>query len=255
MIARLARRQVESKYRGAMLGMSWAVFEPLVQLAIYAFVFSFVFRARWGTGMAEDASRGEFALFLFSGLTIYAIFADAVNESPRSVLSAEQYVKQMAFPSEILAWVSLAAALFKFMINVALLMTFYRLTLGHPPITVLLLPVVILPVLLLTLGVSWLFGSLGVYLRDIGQLVGLLTTLVLFLSPIFYPASMIPDRYRSIYLMNPFARVLEASKQVIFEGHLPNLAWLLGLIALGWVAAWLGHIWFVRTKAGFADVL
>jgi lipopolysaccharide transport system permease protein len=105
------------------------------------------------------------------------------------------------------------------------------------------------------LGVTWLLSSLGVFLRDLGQLVGLFTTALLFVSPIFYPASMIPERYRDLYFLNPFASVLEMSKQSLFEGAVPNAIEVGALLLVGWVVAWLGHSWFVRTKAGFADVL
>ena len=255
MIGRLARRQIESRYRGSVLGLSWAILEPLFQLAIYTFVFSFVFRAKWGGLPGGASSQGEFALFLFSGLTIYAIFADLVNESPRLVLSAEQYVKQMAFPVEILVWVSMLVGIFKFTINLLLLFGFYRLTVGHPPVSAFLFPLVILPVMLLAAGVGWCFASLGVFLRDIGQLVGLLTTLLLFVSPIFYPASMIPERYQPLYFVNPFARVLEMSKEILFVGVVPNHVELGLLILSSWGVAWWGYLWFMRTKAGFADVL
>ncbi len=252
---RLAGRRIQSRYRGSFLGISWAVLEPLALLAIYTFIFGLVFRAKWGALPVGDGAQGEFALFLFSGLTIYSIFSEAVNDSPQAVLASEQYVKQLVFPSEILAWVAVVAGLFKFAISSALLVLFYRLTLGALPVAALLLPIIVLPVILLTLGVTWLVSSLGVFLRDLGQIVGLFTTALLFVSPIFYPASTIPERYRDLYFLNPFAGVLEMSKRSLFEGDVPDPVEIGVLLLLGWIVAWIGHGWFVRTKAGFADVL
>lgn len=255
MILRLAGRRIEARYRGSFLGITWAVLEPLALLAIYTFIFGLVFRAKWGTLPVGDGAQGEFALFLFSGLTIYSIFSEAVNDSPQALLASEQYVKQLVFPSEVLAWVAVLAGLFRFAISSALLVLFYRLSLGNLPVTALFLPVIVLPVILFTLGVTWLLSSLGVFLRDLGQLVGLFTTALLFVSPIFYPASTIPERYHHLYFLNPFAGILEMSKRSLFEGVVPDAMEVAVLFLIGWVVAWLGHSWFLRTKAGFADVL
>ena len=255
MILRLAGRRIEARYRGSLLGMTWAVLEPLALLAIYTFIFGLVFRAKWGSLPMGDGTQSDFALFLFSGLTIYSVFSESVNDSPQSVLASEQYVKQTVFPSEVLAWVAVMTGLFRFAVSSTLLVIFYRLSLGNLPVTALLLPLVLLPVVFLTLGVTWLFSSLGVFLRDLGQLVGLFTTALLFMSPIFYPASTIPERYRDLYFLNPFAGVLEISKLSLFEGRLPDAWEMATLLLIGWLVAWLGHSWFIRTKAGFADVL
>ena len=252
MIFRLARRRIETRYRGSILGLSWVVIEPLALLAIYTFVFSLVFHARWGTA---DPTRGDFSLHLFSGLIIYSIFSETVNDSPEAVRAAESYVKQMVFPAEVLAWVSVYAALFKFLISSCLLLLWYRLGVGHLELTALLFPVFVLPVILLTLGVTWFISALGVYFRDLGQLVGLGTMALLFLSPIFYPASSIPERYQEIYFLNPFARILQMSNQSFFDGVWPTSGELAIVFLIGWAAAWIGYAWFMRLKSGFADVL
>ncbi len=252
LVLQLARRRIESRYRGSVLGLFWALLEPLAMLAIYTFVFSFVFRARWG---ALPGEHGEFALFLFSGLTIYTVFSEAVNDAPQSILSSEVYVKQHVFPTETLAWVSMVAGLFKFAVSSALLVIFYLATQGNLPVAALFMPLIMLPVIFLTLGVTWFLSSLGVFLRDLGQFVGLATTGLLFLSPIFYPASTIPERFHDLYFLNPFAGILEMSKRSLFEGLAPDPGELAILVGVGWAIAWAGHGWFVRTKASFADAL
>jgi len=252
LILQLAWRRIEGRYRGSMLGLSWALLEPLAMLAIYTFVFSFVFRARWG---ALPGEHGEFALFLFSGLTIYAVFSEAVNDAPQSILSSEVYVKQHVFPTETLAWVSMVAGLFRFAVSSTLLVIFYLATQGNLPVAALFMPLIMLPVMLLTLGVTWFLSSLGVFLRDLGQFVGLATTGLLFLSPIFYPASTIPERFHDLYFLNPFAGILEMSKRSLFQGLAPDPGEFAILVGVGWAIAWAGHGWFVRTKASFADAL
>jgi len=251
LILQLAWRRIESRYRGSVLGLSWALLEPLAMLAIYTFVFSFVFRARWG---ALPNEHGEFALFIFSGLTIYSLFSEAINDAPQSISASGVFVKQVVFPTEILAWVTVLAGLFKFAVSSTLLIIFYRATQGSLPVASLFLPLIILPVVLLTLGVTWFISSLGVFIRDLGQAVGLATSALLFVSPIFYPASTIPERFQFLYFLNPFAGILEMSKRSLFQGMPPDVEEFAVLMAVSWAVAWAGYSWFLRTKAGSARV-
>lgn len=252
MISSLAGRRLREQVRGSVLGSAWWVLEPLAMLAVYAFVFTFVFRARWGA-LADP--EGPFALYLFSGLMLYAVFSEPVNESPNAILSAETMVKQIVFPAEVLAWVSLLTALARFALGTIVLIGWYALTLGPPPATAWLVVGPVLAAAGIALGVTWFLSALGVYLRDLARIVGLATSALLFMSPVFYPASAIPERYRALYLTNPFARILEMSKQLLFEGVLPPAEDWLIVLSVAWLVAWAGHAWFQRTKAGFADVL
>lgn len=252
LIRRLARRKIEARYRGSMLGLLWTLVQPLLMLGVYTFVFSVIFRARWGEGQAGGM---EFALFLFSGMIIYTVFSECVNEAPHLIYEHQALIKQVVFPSEVLAWVSLLASLAQFVVGLALLLVFNLAVYGGLPATAVWLPLVMLPVLLGTLGLVWIVSSLGVFLRDISQIVGLATTALLFLSPIFYSSANVPESLRPYYAINPFARLLEMSKDCLFYGH--PLAWrTLGLLTLGaWALAWLGYAWFMNTKRGFADVV
>jgi len=252
LIARLTRRQIEERYRGSILGFSWILLTPLLLLCVYTFVFSVVLQAKWG-GQADSSS--GFALYLFSGLIVYNIFAESMNEAPDLMGANKIYIKQMLFPVEILPWVTLASALFRFAASFLLLAVFFCLMRGLPPLTVLALPLVLVPVLLLTVGGVWIFSSLGVFLRDLSQVVGLITTALLFLSPIFYSPENVPHNLRSVYDLNPFAVLLEAHRQLLFEGHMPAPNDFLALCGFSWLVAWLGYGWFMKTKEGFADVL
>ncbi|MDJ0868822.1 MAG: ABC transporter permease [Myxococcota bacterium] len=252
LIARLARRKIEARYRGSVLGFLWTTAHPLLMLTVYTFVFSFVLGARWD--LASE-SRVEFALFLFSGMILYAIFAECVNEAPDILLSYRTYIKQVLFPVEVLGWVSLLAALSNFLISLSVLFVFYVVVQGQPLLTWAYLPLVVLPIVLFTLGTCWFLSSLGVFLRDISQVVGVFTLALLFLSPIFYPLSRIPEPLHRYFLLNPFATIIETSKDALFYGGVPDWRALLALSLAGWVVAWLGYAWFMKTRSGFADVL
>lgn len=252
LILRLARRKIETRYRGSMLGSLWTLLQPLLMLAVYTFVFGTVFQSRW---QLEGSAQTPFALVLFAGMIFYSVFAECVTEAPTLMTSNQTYIKQVLFPIEVLPWVSLAAALFGFAVNMALLLVFLVALVGLPPGSALAAPLLLVPLLLLTLGASWMLSAAGVFLRDLSQIAGIFTTTLLFLSPIFYPAERIPEAFRPLYSVNPFVPLIEDFRAALFEGRLPDAGTLLLLTALGWAVAWLGCLGFLSTKKGFADVL
>jgi lipopolysaccharide transport system permease protein len=221
-------------------------------LAVYTFVFSVVFQARWGDA---DSSRAEFALVLFAGLIVFNFFAECINRAPGMILANANYVKKVVFPLEILPWVSIGSALFHTLISLLVWLLFYIVMFGIPSVTTLLLPVVALPLLFLTVGFSWFLAALGVYIRDVSQVVTILTTVLMFLSPIFYPASALPENVRPILLLNPLALALEQIRGILIWQTLPQWGdWLLYLCSSLAIAC-LGFAWFQKTRKGFADVL
>jgi lipopolysaccharide transport system permease protein len=252
LIRRLAWRAIEARYRGSVLGLLWAFVQPLMMLAVYTFVFSVVFESRWDL---PESDHSHFALFLFSGLILFSVFADCVNQAPRLVRANRVFITQIRFPVEALCWVSLCEALVQLAFAASILAAGYVAVIGAPPLSWIFLPAVLLPLALFTLGASWLLASLGVYLEDISQIVSVFTTALLFLSPIFYSSARIPEAFRTFYFLNPLAYLLEMSKQPLFLGIAPDWMLLGLLMLLGWLVAWAGHLWFVRSKAGFADVL
>jgi len=252
LILRLARRRVEAVYRGSVLGLTWAFLYPLLLLGVYTFVFSVVFQLKWGSRAGSNA---EFALFLFSGMILYSVFSQCVNEAPQLIRSHQIYIKQLVFPSEILPLVSVASSLFTFLLSGAVLGVFYLWLWGLPPLTVLCLPLVMLPLLLLSLAASWLLSALSVFIEDVNQFVGLVTMTLLFLSPIFYSVDTVPEAWRDLYCLNPLATILSASKDVLFYGRLPDWSTLGSVTGACWVGSWLAWICFVKTRKSFADVL
>ncbi|WP_256344921.1 ABC transporter permease [Pseudomonas gingeri] len=248
----LARRDIIGRYRGSLLGVLGSLIYPLFMLAIYSFVFGGIFKFRWET---DSSSLFEFSLILFIGMAVFNLFSDCVSRSPGVVLAHGSYVRKIVFPLEVLPVVLLAGALFQFLVNLCVWLLFYALFFHRPPLTALLLPLVILPLLLFTLGVSWGLASLGAYFRDIGHRVDASVTALLFLSPIFYPATALPEGFQRLMYLNPLARVIENARMVLIWDRLPDLgSWCLSLLVSGLVA-WLGLVFFQRTRGGFADVL
>lgn len=252
LIAALAKREVLGRYRGSFLGILWAFFNPVFMLTVYTFVFSVVFKARWAGG---GDSKTEFALILFAGMIVFGLFSECVNRASGLILTNTNYVKKVVFPLEILPFVALGAALFHSLISVLVWFLFYLIYFGLPHPTALLLPLVLIPLTLFTLGFLWFLASLGVYLRDVGQIVGVITTALLFLSPVFYPVSALPEQYQVLLHLNPLTLVIEQTRQVLVWGNVIDLGTWATYFSGGAVVAWLGFVWFQKTRKGFADVL
>jgi lipopolysaccharide transport system permease protein len=252
LIKKSIQREVVGRYRGSLFGILWSFFNPVFMLSVYTFVFSVVFKARWHSG---SDSKTEFALILFAGLMVFNLFAECVNRAPGLILSNVNYVKKVIFPLEILPWVSLGGALFHAFVSFVVWLIAYIILFGTPHITILLLPVVILPLLLFIIGISWGLASLGVYLRDVSQFIGIITTALLFLSPIFYSASSLPEKFQILLQLNPLTPVIEQARDILFWGKLPDLRLLAVYYLCSMLIAWLGFAWFQKTRKGFADVL
>jgi lipopolysaccharide transport system permease protein len=252
LIAQMVRREVIGRYRGSTMGIAWSFFHPVLMLTVYTFVFSVIFKTRWS---AESTSKTEFALLLFAGLIVFNLFAECANRAPTLILSNINYVKKVVFPLEILPWVALGSALFHALISLGVWTLAYTIFFGIPHATTLLMAVVILPLLLFIAGLTWALAALGVYLRDVSQFIGIVTTVLMFLSPIFYPASAIPEKYRVLLNLNPLTSAVEQTRDVLFWGKVPDPLVFLAYLAGATLVAWLGFIWFQKTRKGFADVL
>lgn len=252
LIATLSKRDILSRYRGSILGLFWSFFQPLLMLVIYTFVFSVVFKARWN---AESNSTVEFALVLFSGLIIFNFFSESLLKAPSLIIAHPNYVKKVIFPLEILPWVSLGAAFFQFLINACVWLLCYIVLCGIPHPTLLFLPLIILPVMLMVLGLSWFISSLGVYLRDIGHIINIFITILMFLSPIFYPITALPLKYQLYLKINPLAHAIENIRDILYWGKVPNILSYSVFLVFSVICAWIGFIWFQKTRKGFADVL
>lgn len=253
LISQMTRREVVGRYRGSIMGLAWSLFNPILMLLVYTFVFSVVFKARWGTGGEENQS--SFAIVLFVGMIVFGLFAEMANRAPSLILSNINYVKKVIFPLEILPVIGLGAALFHALISLGVLLVAILLIKGSMAWTVIFFPLVILPLLLATLGVAWLLASVGVFVRDVGQTVGIFTTVLMFVSPVFYPIAALPEKYRVWLMLNPLTFVIEQSRIVLIFGKLPDWRGLAIYTVSGLAIAWAGYWWFQKTRKGFADVL
>ena len=253
LIWQMTRRDVVGRYRGSIMGLAWSFFNPLLMLLTYTFVFSVVFRARWGVGGEE--SRTDFAIILFVGMIVYGLFAECVNRAPGIIISNVNYVKKVVFPLEILPWVVLGSAIFYSLVSAAVLLLAQLILNQTFPWTSVFFPLVMLPLVFAAMGFGWFLAALGVFLRDIGQMTGIFTTVVMFVSPVFYPVTALPKEYQGLLRLNPLTLIIEESRKVLVFGVLPNWLSLFVALVLGLSIASVGFWWFQRTRKGFADVL
>lgn len=252
LIWRLAARELIARYRGSVFGFLWLFFTPLCMLAIYTVIFSQVFKARWD--VAFD-SPFDFALILFLGLILFNLFGEVFARAPTLMLENVSYIKKVVFPLEILSIVSVLVALVNAVISLGILLVFYLFVRGVPPLMVMTIPLYLLPCAFFGLGSAWLLSSLGVFLRDLKPLVALVSMVLLFLSPIFYPLSAVPEKLQQLIILNPLSQIIEDARAVMFKHQSPHVTWLLFQIALSWLFAWGTYLWFMKTKKGFADVV
>lgn len=253
LIAQMTWREVVGRYKGSMLGLVWSFLNPIFMLAVYTFVFSVVFKARWGTGVEE--SKTQFALVLFVGMIVHGFFAEVLNRAPDLMLSNVNLIKKVVFPLEILPLITMAAALFHTFISLVVLLAAFTVFNSYLHWTAVFIPLVLLPLVVLTIGLAWLLSSLGVFLRDVGQTIGIVTTVMLFLAPVFYPISALPVEVQPWIMANPLTFIIEQARAVLILGRMPDWAGL-GIYTLAAVlVAWAGYAWFQRTRKGFADVL
>ena len=254
LISQMTKREVIGRYKGSTMGLAWSFFNPVFMLVVYTFVFSEIFKSRWG-GVGGDESKTQFAVLLFVGMIVFSLFSEVLNRAPVLILSNINYVKKIVFPLEILPVIAMGAALFHSLISIAVLLAAFMLFNGFLHWTAIFAPLVFLPLVFLALGLSWMLASLGVFLRDVGQTIGIVTSVLMFLSPVFYPVSAVPERFRPFIMANPLSFIIEQAREVLIWGHTPDWPGL-GAYTLAAIAvAWAGYAWFQKTRKGFADVL
>ena len=249
----MTKRDVIGRYKGSIMGLMWSFINPATLLTIYTLVFSIVFKARWGSG--EPESKTQFALLLFTGMIIHSLFSEPLMRAPSLITCNVNYVKKIIFPLEILAVVAVGASVFQALVSVLVLAAALFLFNGYIPLTALFLPLVLMPLIIFSLGVTWALSSLGVYLRDVGQPIGLVITFLLFGSPVFYPSSALPDYLQPWLILNPLTFIIEQTRVVMIFGNPPYAFGLLVYSLISLLAAWTGYAWFQKTRRGFGNVL
>ena len=241
------------RYRGSFLGLAWSFITPLLMLAVYTFLFGVIFKARWGASTVE--SRLDFALILFVGLIVHGLFAECVNRAPGLILQHANFVKRVVFPLEILPWTVMLSALFHSSVSLCIWAVVAAVSGIGLSLTIVFLPLVFVPLVLLTMGCTWILSSVGVYLRDTGHTVVILTTVLLFLSPIFFPSTAVPPEFRFLIRLNPLTFVVEQARAVLTFRSLPDFPWLAVVTVQNLAVAAFGLWWFQKTRRGFGDVI
>lgn len=248
----LSKREVLGRYRGASFGLAWSAISPFMMLCVYAFAFGTVMKSRWPQEAGGDHS---YAVILFVGLIVHGFFAECVSHATTLVVGNPNFVKRVVFPLDVLPWPKMFSALFHALMNVVVL-ALLMLALEHQlHLTLLLLPLIFIPLVLLTMGLSWFLASAGVYFRDISQVMPVFVTAMLFLSSAIIPVSILPKNLQTLFHLNPLTFFIDEARAVVLMGEWPNWGALALATMGGLLVAWLGHAWFVMTQRGFADVL
>ena len=252
LLCSLIKRDFIGRYKGSFLGVGWSLFNPLLMLTVYTMVFSVAFKVRWNT---IDDGNLSFAIVLFSGMIVHAFFAECINRAPTLILNNTSYVKKVVFPLEILPVVTLCSALLHFIVSFIVLLVFCLIAGVEVHIQTILLPIILLPLVLMALGFSWLLASLGVYIRDLAQAMTMVSTVLIFLAPVFYPITALPEAYQAFIKWNPITLPVDQLRRVMLFGVSPNwIEWLVAFVASILICSF-GYCWFQRTRKGFADVI
>lgn len=249
LLVQLIKRDVLLRYRGALFGVAWMFLNPLLMLAIFAFIFGHIFQTRW----PQQGEGAPFWLILYIGLIVFNVFAETISRSPASVRSYPTFVKKILFPIEILPVVPIGTSLIHASFNFLILVIALAWT-GHLQSHVFLIPVLVIPLLLLASGAAWFIAAWGVFIKDMTQIVPVFVQMLLFLSPVFYPISAVPDFLRQFYVLNPLGVIIEACRAAALGLTIPWSLWILSLV-LGVLAALLGYAFFQHSREEFADAL
>lgn len=253
LLKQTVRRTVAGRYRGSVLGIFWSFAQPLLMLLVYTFVFSVVFKMRWGGG--AESSRGAFAIVMFCGLAIFNIFSECVSSSCSLVTGNPNYVKKVVYPLEILPAAQTISSFLLGSVWFVLLFFGAIFVFGKISWTMLLIFPVLLPLVFFTFGISCLVASLEVYIRDTHYVVGVVLQILFFMTPIFYPLEAVPQAYRWPLLCNPLTVLIGEARKVFLFGECPDWGFWALALAVSLAVAQLGFWWFRQTKKGFADVL
>ena len=244
----LARREISLRYSGSLLGSVWSFINLLGLLVVYSFVFGMVFKTRWG-GVATESQ--DHTILLFVGMLVHGLFAECLSKAAPLIVANSKYVKKLISPLEILPWTIIGEALFHVATGSVVLCLILLVLTGSQQWTLLYLSLILVPFFLFRAGLSWFVSALGVFFRDIVQLVGMVVAVMIFLSPVFYSIEALPERFRSYMLANPLTLAIEQEWQVLIYGTLPDPQVLLILLLFGGLGLW----FFKKTRNGFCHVL
>jgi lipopolysaccharide transport system permease protein len=247
-------REIATKYKGSQLGLAWTIVNPLIMLSVYTVVFSQIFQARWGSD-ADPTKPMNFALNLFAGLIVFNVFAESTTRAPTLITSNPNYVKKIKFPLHVLGEMVVGSSLFHALVSFGILLAAKFITENNVPTTALLLPFVLLPLMLMCLGLVWMLATIGVFIKDINQVVTAIVSMLMFLSPIFYPASALPSGLHWMAALNPLAKIIEQTRQCVIDGIAPNTSQLVIQTVIGLLWCEITYRTLKKLERSFGDAL
>ena len=251
LIGSMVKRDLANRYKGSMMGWLWTVVTPAVQIIIFTLIFAGIFNARFG----PERSRFGFAIYLFCGMLPWIAFSESVQRSATALTENVNLVKRVVFPIESLPVNLALSAIVQQLVGTLVLLLLAALFERVLSPTALLLPLLLLPQFLVTVGLGWLVASLGVFIRDTPQFTQLLLMMWMYLTPIIYPENYIPAQYRWLVALNPMSALIRSYRRILLEGALPDWSGLAVTLAFAASCFLLGYWWFERTKKAFVDVL
>ena len=251
LILQLVKRDILMKYRGSYGGVFWVLLSPILMLGIYTVVFGVFMQVRW-PGVDDTLI---YSIIIYTGLIVLNFFSECINRSSSIIVGNPNFVKKIIFPLEIYPWVIVGTALFQALINMGILALFSLMLLGKIHFTIFLVPLIFIPLILVTLGMSWLLCSLGVFIRDITHAMVFIMQIVMYLSPIFYSITTVPHNFQFVLFANPLTYIIEQTRRIAIFGQSPQWLGLGFYFSISIFVAWFGFVWFQKTKDGFADVL
>ncbi len=251
-IRQFVKREIAGRYKGSFLGLLWSFINPLLTLLIYTFVFGVVFKSRW---RSDSIGHMEFAVVMFAGVLVHGLIAECLQRAPTLIVGNPNFVKKVVFPLEILPWITIGTALFHTLVAFSILVCAIFIWQGHVPLTAILVPVILAPFVILTAGLTWFLASLGVYLRDLGQMMGIVTAFLIFMAPVFYPLHSVPETLQPLFYLNPVTFIVEQTRNAAIWGNAVDWRGWLIYLAVAYLVACAGLWWFQKTRKGFSDVL
>lgn len=253
LVAQFSKRETLKQYKGSNLGILWSLITPLLQLAVYTFVFSVIFGARFSDSGAN--SRLEYVLGLLAGLAVFEVFSNSVTSAPQQITGNRNLVTKVVFPLEILPVSQMGPALTESAVRVLILIVAGVIFLHQLPWTIVFLPLMYVPLILLCIGLGWIIAALGVFFRDINHLISVGVRIMFFLTPIFYAVSRVPEEFRVFIYLNPLAFIVTHFRKLILWGETPDWAWYLAVTISCLAIFLIGYVGFMKSKRAFADVL
>lgn len=253
LIITLTNKEITSRYKGSFLGTTWAILTPIIMVSVFTFVFGSIFNSKWpGT---ENPGGINYAAALFSGLLLFSFFSEIVSRAPGLILENASYVKKVVFPLDILSVVHTLAATVQLLIAYGTLLFIIMLSDWSISWSALWVPAIVLPLIAFSLGVSWIISALGVYIRDISQIIAPALTATMFLSPIFYELSTVKPSVQWLYKLNPLTYAIQSSRAALLHNTPPQMMNLALYAVICTVFAFVGYAIFQKTKRGFSDVI